>query len=48
MSLNNQVFSDDDSLLVSAFYDRFPSPGDPVIDRPPQAFKWNWSFEHVY
>lgn len=27
---------------VSAFYDRFPYPGDPLQDGPPPGYNWRW------
>jgi len=27
---------------VSAFYDRFPFPGDPLQDGPPPGYNWRW------
>ena len=28
--------------VVSAFYDRFPYPGDPIQDGPPPGYNWRW------
>lgn len=28
--------------MVSAFYDRFPYPGDPLQDGPPPGYNWRW------
>ena len=28
--------------VVSAFYDRFPYPGDPLQDGPPPGYNWRW------
>ena len=28
--------------VVSAFYDRFPFPGDPLQDGPPPGYNWRW------
>ncbi|BBL85967.1 possible methyltransferase (chromatophore) [Paulinella micropora] len=33
--------------LVSAFYDRFPYPGDPLQDGPPPGYNWRWSYTNV-
>nr|AUG32144.1 putative methyltransferase [Paulinella longichromatophora] len=33
--------------LVSAFYDRFPYPGDPLQDGPPPGYNWRWSYQNV-
>lgn len=32
---------------VSAFYDRFPYPGDPLQDGPPPGYNWRWSYPCV-
>ncbi|MCP9800698.1 trans-aconitate 2-methyltransferase [Synechococcus sp. RedBA-s] len=32
---------------VSAFYDRFPYPGDPLEDGPPPGYNWRWSYPCV-
>jgi SAM-dependent methyltransferase len=32
---------------VSAFYDRFPYPGDPLQDGPPPGYNWRWCHESV-
>ncbi|MFM8605249.1 MAG: class I SAM-dependent methyltransferase [Cyanobium sp.] len=34
--------SDAATPLVSAFYDRFPYPGDPLQDGPPPGYNWRW------
>ncbi|MFM9111399.1 MAG: class I SAM-dependent methyltransferase [Prochlorococcaceae cyanobacterium] len=31
--------------VVSAFYDRFPYPGDPLQDGPPPGYNWRWSVD---
>ncbi len=33
--------------VVSAFYDRFPYPGDPLQDGPPPGYNWRWSHDCV-
>nr|YP_002048858.1 possible methyltransferase [Paulinella chromatophora]ACB42648.1 possible methyltransferase [Paulinella chromatophora] len=33
--------------LVSAFYDRFPYPGDPLQDGPPPGYNWRWCYRNV-
>jgi SAM-dependent methyltransferase len=32
---------------VSAFYDRFPFPGDPLQDGPPPGYNWRWCHHSV-
>lgn len=34
--------SDAATPVVSAFYDRFPYPGDPLEDGPPPGYNWRW------
>ncbi|MFL0759261.1 MAG: trans-aconitate 2-methyltransferase, partial [Prochlorococcus sp.] len=34
--------------VVSAFYDRFPYPGDPLQDGPPPGYNWRWCVETAY
>jgi SAM-dependent methyltransferase len=34
--------SDAATPVVSAFYDRFPNPGDPLQDGPPPGYNWRW------
>ncbi|QEY33121.1 class I SAM-dependent methyltransferase [Synechococcus sp. RSCCF101] len=34
--------SDAATPVVSAFYDRFPYPGDPMQDGPPPGYNWRW------
>ncbi|WP_320673970.1 class I SAM-dependent methyltransferase [Prochlorococcus sp. MIT 1341] len=36
------------SCAVSDFYDRFPYPGDVLIDGPPPGYNWRWCFEAAY
>ena len=33
--------------VVSAFYDRFPFPGDPLQDGPPPGYNWRWCWRSV-
>ena len=33
--------------VVSAFYDRFPYPGDPLQDGPPPGYNWRWCVDTV-
>jgi SAM-dependent methyltransferase len=33
--------------VVSAFYDRFPYPGDPLQDGPPPGYNWRWCWASV-
>jgi SAM-dependent methyltransferase len=33
--------------VVSAFYDRFPYPGDPLQDGPPPGYNWRWCIDSV-
>jgi SAM-dependent methyltransferase len=33
--------------MVSAFYDRFPYPGDPLQDGPPPGYNWRWCLDSV-
>ena len=39
--------SDAATPLVSAFYDRFPFPGDPLQDGPPPGYNWRWCYRSV-
>ncbi|WP_320666957.1 class I SAM-dependent methyltransferase [Prochlorococcus sp. MIT 1307] len=48
MPFLNQLASDNESSLVSAFYDRHPYPDETLKDEPPQGFNWRWSFNDVY
>ena len=34
--------------MVSAFYDRFPYPADPIQDGPPPGYNWRWSHSDAY
>ena len=34
--------------VVSAFYDRFPYPGDPLQDGPPPGYNWRWCVDAAY
>ena len=34
--------------MVSAFYDRFPYPADPIQDGPPPGYNWRWSHDDAY
>ena len=47
MSLSRNLI-DNDSLLISSFYDRFPYPPDPLLDEPPPGFNWRWSLDNVF
>ena len=33
--------------VVSAFYDRFPYPGDPLQEGPPPGYNWRWCIDSV-
>ena len=33
---------------VSAFYDRFPYPGDPLQDGPPPGYNWRWCVDSAW
>ena len=39
--------SDAATPKVSAFYDRFPYPGDPLQDGPPPGYNWRWCIDSV-
>ena len=39
--------SDAATPVVSAFYDRFPYPGDPLQDGPPPGYNWRWCVNSV-
>ncbi|MEB3235677.1 MAG: class I SAM-dependent methyltransferase [Cyanobacteriota bacterium] len=39
--------SDAATPAVSAFYDRFPYPGDPLQDGPPPGYNWRWCVDSV-
>ena len=34
--------------MVSAFYDRFPYPGDPLQDGPPPGYNWRWCVDSAW
>lgn len=40
--------SDAATPVVSAFYDRFPYPGDPLQDGPPPGYNWRWCHATAY
>ena len=40
--------SDAATPVVSAFYDRFPYPGDPLQDGPPPGYNWRWCVDSAY
>lgn len=40
--------SDAATPLVSAFYDRFPYPGDPLQDGPPPGYNWRWCVDSAW
>ena len=40
--VNELPCSDAATPVVSAFYDRFPYPGDPLQDGPPPGYNWRW------
>ena len=39
--------SDAATPVVSAFYDQFPFPGDPLQDGPPPGYNWRWCHRSV-
>ncbi|QNI89715.1 trans-aconitate 2-methyltransferase [Synechococcus sp. ROS8604] len=39
--------SDVATPVVSAFYDRFPYPADPLQDGPPPGYNWRWCHDSV-
>jgi SAM-dependent methyltransferase len=39
--------SDAATPVVSAFYDRFPYPSDPLQDGPPPGYNWRWCVDSV-
>ncbi|MBM5796630.1 MAG: class I SAM-dependent methyltransferase [Cyanobacteria bacterium M_surface_7_m2_040] len=45
--LRSQPSSDAATPAVSAFYDRFPYPGDPLQDGPPPGYNWRWCVDSV-
>ena len=40
--------SDAATPIVSAFYDRFPYPGDPLQDGPPPGYNWRWCVDSAW
>ena len=44
MSVRDPVTANTDAAtpMVSAFYDRFPYPGDPLQDGAPPGYNWRW------
>jgi SAM-dependent methyltransferase len=40
--------SDAATPAVSAFYDRFPYPGDPLQDGPPPGYNWRWCVDSAW
>jgi SAM-dependent methyltransferase len=42
------VSTDAATPVVSAFYDRFPYPGDPLQDGPPPGYNWRWCVDCVH
>ena len=40
--------SDAATPVVSAFYDRFPYPGDPLQDGPPPGYNWRWCVDSAW
>ena len=47
MSSRSFAPSDAATPVVSAFYDRFPYPGDPLQDGPPPGYNWRWCIDSV-
>ncbi|MEB3276447.1 MAG: class I SAM-dependent methyltransferase [Cyanobacteriota bacterium] len=45
--LRSEPTSDAATPAVSAFYDRFPYPGDPLQDGPPPGYNWRWCVDSV-
>jgi SAM-dependent methyltransferase len=43
-----QAPADAATPVVSAFYDRFPYPGDPLQDGPPPGYNWRWCVDAAY
>ena len=43
-----KVPADAATPVVSAFYDRFPYPGDPLQDGPPPGYNWRWCVDAAY
>ena len=44
----SQAPADAATPAVSAFYDRFPYPGDPLQDGPPPGYNWRWCVDAAY
>jgi len=40
--------SDAATPVVSAFYNRFPYPGDPLQDGPPPGYNWRWCVDSAW
>ena len=40
--------SDAATPVVSAFYDRFPYPADPLQDGPPPGYNWRWCVQSAF
>jgi SAM-dependent methyltransferase len=47
-SAMTQAPADAATPVVSAFYDRFPYPGDPLQDGPPPGYNWRWCVDAAY
>lgn len=45
--MNAEMPADAATPVVSAFYDRFPYPGDPLQDGPPPGYNWRWCVDSV-
>ena len=43
-----QAPADAATPVVSAFYDRFPYPGDPLQDGPPPGYNWRWCVDAAF
>ena len=43
----SEITADAATPVVSAFYDRFPYPGDPLQDGPPPGYNWRWCVDSV-
>jgi SAM-dependent methyltransferase len=43
-----QAPADAATPVVSAFYDRFPYPGDPLQDGPPPGYNWRWCVDNAF
>ncbi|NQV11696.1 MAG: SAM-dependent methyltransferase, partial [Cyanobacteria bacterium] len=44
----SQAPADAATPLVSAFYDRFPYPGDPLQDGAPPGYNWRWCYDAAF